>query len=183
MRSRQPVVMFAGGIGITPFLAYLESLARISAEKRPEVWLFYVNRDGAAHAFKRRIAALRETWPALYVFDCYRHPRPGVDVKGSTTTARAVSMRSSSATSSPPACALLSVRVRTDDEIHHRRSCRARRARVPHLQGSVPLAGATARRCVAVVHRDIRALGQDRAVDAATRQLAELRRRHWCGIA
>jgi ferredoxin-NADP reductase len=83
MRSRQPVVMFAGGIGITPFLAYLESLARdVAAEKRPEVWLFYVNRDGAAHAFKRRIAALRETWPALYVFDCYRHPRPGVDVKG-----------------------------------------------------------------------------------------------------
>jgi ferredoxin-NADP reductase len=83
LRSRQPVVMFAGGIGITPFISYLESLARDTAvKKRPEVWLFYANRHGAAHAFKQRIAALREEWPTLRVLDCYAHPRPGLDMAG-----------------------------------------------------------------------------------------------------
>jgi ferredoxin-NADP reductase len=83
MRSRQPVVMFAGGIGITPFMSYLESLAReTTVEKRPDVWLFYANRHGAAHAFKQRIAELRATWPALHVIDCYAHPRADIDRAG-----------------------------------------------------------------------------------------------------
>jgi len=83
MRSREPVVLFAGGIGITPFIAYLESLARDGdARRRPEVRLFYANRHGAAHAFKRRIRALRDAWPALRVVDCYAQPRAGADVAG-----------------------------------------------------------------------------------------------------
>ncbi|SAK66396.1 molybdopterin-dependent oxidoreductase [Caballeronia ptereochthonis] len=83
MRSRQPVVMFAGGIGITPFIAYLESLARVtSMNRRPEAWLFYANRHGASHAFRGRIGALREAWRGLHVFDCYAHPRMGEDVAG-----------------------------------------------------------------------------------------------------
>ncbi|WP_027214355.1 molybdopterin-dependent oxidoreductase [Burkholderia sp. WSM2232] len=83
MRSRLPVVMFAGGIGITPFIAYLESLAReFAAPDRPEVWLFHANRHGATHAFKHRIAGLRASWPTLRVLDCYAHPREGVDVAG-----------------------------------------------------------------------------------------------------
>jgi anaerobic selenocysteine-containing dehydrogenase/ferredoxin-NADP reductase len=83
MRSRQPVVMFAGGIGITPFISYLESLARDTAtNRRPEVWLFYANRHGAAHAYKQRIEALHQKWPALRVFDCYAHPRAELDVFG-----------------------------------------------------------------------------------------------------
>lgn len=83
LRSRQPVVMFAGGIGITPFISYLESLAAIEPlSRRPEVWLFYANRHGAAHAFRERIEALRAAWPGLHVFDCYAHPREGVDMAG-----------------------------------------------------------------------------------------------------
>jgi anaerobic selenocysteine-containing dehydrogenase/ferredoxin-NADP reductase len=83
MRSRQPVVMIAGGIGITPFISYLESLAHdTSAKNRPEMWLFYANRDGAAHAFKTRLAQLREQMPQLHVFDCYAQPRPNVDIAG-----------------------------------------------------------------------------------------------------
>lgn len=83
MRSRQPVVMFAGGIGITPFICYLESLASASAiSQRPETWLFYANRHGASHAFRRRIQALREAWPGLHVVDCYAHPRTGEDMPG-----------------------------------------------------------------------------------------------------
>ncbi|WP_322102252.1 molybdopterin-dependent oxidoreductase [Paraburkholderia sp. J41] len=83
LQSRQPVVMVAGGIGITPFVAYLESLAHGPAtRKRPEMWLFYANRDGAAHAFKARIRQLREAWPELHVFDCYAHPRPNADIAG-----------------------------------------------------------------------------------------------------
>lgn len=89
MRSRQPVVMFAGGIGITPFIAYLESLAAGLADegfrqnrRLPELWLFYANRHGAAHAFGERIVRLREILPTLRVIDCYAHPRAGVDIEG-----------------------------------------------------------------------------------------------------
>ncbi|BEU28486.1 molybdopterin-dependent oxidoreductase [Paraburkholderia sp. 22B1P] len=83
MRSRQPVVMFAGGIGITPFIAYLESLAAtVPVAKRPTAYLFYANRDGAAHAFRQRIGTLRDAWPGLHVFDCYSRPRAGIDTLG-----------------------------------------------------------------------------------------------------
>ncbi|WP_414449976.1 molybdopterin-dependent oxidoreductase [Burkholderia sp. 22PA0099] len=83
LHSRQPVVLFAGGIGITPFVSYLESLAQAGARRAlPEVWLFYANRHGAAHAFRQRIDALREALPTLRVIDCYAHPRPVIDIAG-----------------------------------------------------------------------------------------------------
>lgn len=75
LRSDLPVVLIAGGIGITPFLGYLESLAeRLSA--MPEVHLFYANRDGASHAFKDRLRALAARLPRLTLVEAYSRPRP-----------------------------------------------------------------------------------------------------------
>ena len=80
-RSRQPVVLFAGGIGITPFLCYLETLARRS--EAPDVWLFYANRSRRTQAFKRRIAALQQRLPSLKVVNCYAAPgEAGCDMSG-----------------------------------------------------------------------------------------------------
>ena len=79
--SRQPVVMLAGGIGITPFVSLLESLA--GGDAMPEVWLYGAHRHGSAHAFRRRIAQLALRLPRLHVVDHYSAPqsqdRPGVD--------------------------------------------------------------------------------------------------------
>ncbi|WAL84102.1 molybdopterin-dependent oxidoreductase [Pandoraea sp. XJJ-1] len=84
LRSRQPVVCFAGGIGITPFLCYLESLAE-QAERAPlplpDVWLHYANRNGATHAFRDRLAALAQRLSNVRVFNYYDAPREA-DVLG-----------------------------------------------------------------------------------------------------
>ncbi|WP_241299704.1 molybdopterin-dependent oxidoreductase [Burkholderia stabilis] len=72
--SKQPIVMFAGGIGITPFLSYLESI-RDLGDQAPESHLFYANLNSLTHAFRERIGALRQCLPRLEVVDCYNQPR------------------------------------------------------------------------------------------------------------
>lgn len=75
LRSDLPVVLLAGGIGITPFLGYLERLAeRPSA--MPEVHLYYANRDGAGQAFRERLRLLAASLPRLTLVESYSRPRP-----------------------------------------------------------------------------------------------------------
>ncbi|WP_334067502.1 molybdopterin-dependent oxidoreductase [Burkholderia cepacia] len=79
--SRQPVVMFAGGIGITPFISYLESI-RDQADRAPESRLFYANLNSTTHAFRERIETLKRRLPTLEVVNCYNQPHdetPGHD--------------------------------------------------------------------------------------------------------
>ncbi|WP_133646304.1 molybdopterin-dependent oxidoreductase [Paraburkholderia flava] len=73
VRSRRPVVCFAGGIGITPFLCYLESL--VGGNAAPEVWLHHANRHGGTHAFRDRLATLAATLPNVHIVDYYDAPR------------------------------------------------------------------------------------------------------------
>ncbi|VVD63112.1 ferredoxin:oxidoreductase FAD/NAD(P)-binding protein [Pandoraea aquatica] len=70
--SRQPVVMFAGGIGITPFMSYLESVRGLP--NAPEMVLFYANLNSATHAFRDRISELSRELPTLRVVNCYNRP-------------------------------------------------------------------------------------------------------------
>ncbi|MGO4327664.1 molybdopterin-dependent oxidoreductase [Cupriavidus sp. 2TAF22] len=93
VRSRRPLVLLAGGIGITPFISLLESLAAASDPghpvdpvdpvDRPRILLLYANQNGQAHAFRSRIRALRECITGLEVIDFYDRPdacdRPGID--------------------------------------------------------------------------------------------------------
>ena len=72
-KSRQPIVMFAGGIGITPFISYLESIKH-PGEDAPPCWLFYANLNSRTHAFRQRIAELKEMLPLLTVVNCYAQP-------------------------------------------------------------------------------------------------------------
>ncbi|VWD51543.1 molybdopterin oxidoreductase [Burkholderia lata] len=71
--SKQPVVMFAGGIGITPFISYLESI-RDRGAQAPESKLFYANQNSRTHAFRERIEILKQRLPKLEVVNCYNHP-------------------------------------------------------------------------------------------------------------
>lgn len=70
-----PVVLIAGGIGITPFLSYLESLAHDGAA--PEVVLHYANQNSRSHAFKSRLRELDERLARLTVINYYETPLIG----------------------------------------------------------------------------------------------------------
>lgn len=79
-----PIVLVAAGIGITPFLSYLETAAE-GGSSAPEIVLHYGNRDASTHAFGERIAALQRRIPQLRVVD--HHSRgPGAQ-RGRTTAA------------------------------------------------------------------------------------------------
>jgi anaerobic selenocysteine-containing dehydrogenase/ferredoxin-NADP reductase len=69
-KLRQPVVMFAGGIGITPFICYLESIQHLGA-RAPEAWLFYANLNSRTHAFRKRLQSLKDALPTLRIVNCY----------------------------------------------------------------------------------------------------------------
>ncbi|ROO24427.1 ferredoxin [Salinisphaera orenii MK-B5] len=82
-RHDAPIVLIAGGIGITPFLSLLETLAASDDDAMPEIHLVYANRHGASHAFAARLRALQARLPRLNVSDLYSAPRatdePGRD--------------------------------------------------------------------------------------------------------
>ncbi|RJQ81257.1 molybdopterin dinucleotide-binding protein [Pseudonocardiaceae bacterium YIM PH 21723] len=77
-----PVVLVAAGIGITPFLGYLETLAARGGTV-PRLVLHYGSRDSSTHAFADRIRALAGKLDRLTVVDHYSRPssldRPGHD--------------------------------------------------------------------------------------------------------
>jgi anaerobic selenocysteine-containing dehydrogenase/ferredoxin-NADP reductase len=71
----RPLVLMAGGIGITPFISLLESLARAPvAAQAPDVLLLYANQNGNSHAFRDRIHALLSRLPTLSVVNYYDRP-------------------------------------------------------------------------------------------------------------
>ncbi|MBX7470305.1 molybdopterin-dependent oxidoreductase [Streptomyces sp. MAG02] len=70
-----PVVLVAGGIGITPFLSYLETLAARGGTV-PEVVLHYGNANSADHPFRARIRELASRIPQLTVLNHYTTPAP-----------------------------------------------------------------------------------------------------------
>lgn len=81
LHTGRPLVLLAGGIGITPFVCLLESLASLADP--PKILLLYANQNSLAHAFRSRIRALRQTLRGLEVIDFYDRPAecdvPGVD--------------------------------------------------------------------------------------------------------
>ena len=65
-----PIVLVAGGIGITPLLSFLETAAERGC-RAPQIVLHHGNRDSSSHAFRDRIAALQRRIPQLRVVDHY----------------------------------------------------------------------------------------------------------------
>jgi ferredoxin-NADP reductase len=73
-----PVVLLAGGIGITPLLAILNTLAQRGDPR--EVWLFYGVRNGSEQIMKGHLRALRQTHPRLHLHLCYSDPSEGEEL-------------------------------------------------------------------------------------------------------
>ncbi len=74
-----PVVLIAGGIGITPLLCMLRS--GLAAEPNRAVHLYYGVRQGAEHCFAKELEALARQHPNFHSHVVYSQPGPN-DVIG-----------------------------------------------------------------------------------------------------
>lgn len=75
-----PIVLIGGGIGITPMLSILNTIAE-SGSKR-DVWLFYGVRNGNEHIMKEHLQMLAAEHNNFHLHVCYSAPNES-DVTGS----------------------------------------------------------------------------------------------------
>jgi ferredoxin-NADP reductase/ferredoxin len=77
--SRAPVLLISAGIGATPALAMLHTLAQERSERA--IWWLYGARRGSEHPFAAEARALLAALPHAHTHICYSRPGPG-DVTG-----------------------------------------------------------------------------------------------------
>jgi ferredoxin-NADP reductase len=70
--ATEPIVLIGGGIGVTPLMAMLESVAH--AGRRRDVYSLFGFRNSAEHPFKARLAQLAEDRPEFHIQVCYSAP-------------------------------------------------------------------------------------------------------------
>jgi ferredoxin-NADP reductase/MOSC domain-containing protein YiiM len=70
-----PVVLLSAGIGATPVLAMLHSLAMDSASSRRQIWWLYGARNGAEHPFAAEARQLLDALPQSHSFIAYSQPQ------------------------------------------------------------------------------------------------------------
>jgi ferredoxin-NADP reductase len=75
-----PVVMIAGGIGITPILSMLKSVARENPGR--QVWFFYGVNGKDEHSFSGELNELKERYSNFHITTFYTKTLPG-DITGS----------------------------------------------------------------------------------------------------
>lgn len=77
----RPVVLLSAGVGATPVLAMLHTLAAESSNR--EIWWVYGTRDGSDHPFLQEARSLIQVLPRARIYVRYSQPRPedrvGVD--------------------------------------------------------------------------------------------------------
>jgi len=71
-QTYRPLVLVAGGIGITPMLAMLNSI--VEDGRGRETWLFYGVRDHRDHVMRRELEQLAERHPFLRLHVSYSRP-------------------------------------------------------------------------------------------------------------
>ena len=69
-----PVVLLAGGIGITPLLSMIDYV--IARQPTRQVVLFYGSRNGADHTFKSYLAQVQEQFKNIFIVNVYSDPKP-----------------------------------------------------------------------------------------------------------
>ena len=72
--DNKPVVMLSAGIGATPVLSMLHSLAIGSAGLRREIWWCYGARNGREHPFAAEVRGLLADLPHSHSFIAYSNP-------------------------------------------------------------------------------------------------------------
>ena len=79
MAKTNPVVLIAGGVGVTPMLSMAQAIAA-SGSKR-EAWFFFGVRNGREHIHKAELEELAARHENIHLQVCYSKPGPG-DVRG-----------------------------------------------------------------------------------------------------
>ncbi|MDH3581285.1 MAG: 2Fe-2S iron-sulfur cluster-binding protein [Hyphomicrobiales bacterium] len=74
MASEKPVILIAGGIGITPILSMLDWLYATGSQR--EIWVFYGVRNRNEHAMQDYLTALSDAMPNLRMLVAYSQPTP-----------------------------------------------------------------------------------------------------------
>ena len=69
-----PLVLLSAGIGLTPVLAMLHSLAANGTDSTREIWWCYGARDGREHPFAAEARALLNSLPHSHAFVVYSKP-------------------------------------------------------------------------------------------------------------
>lgn len=80
MAEHGPIVLIGGGIGITPMISMLRSVA-LSGSKR-ETWLFYGTRDKREVVQPEHLRELEDAHENIHVRFCFSDPRDGIDIPG-----------------------------------------------------------------------------------------------------
>ncbi len=79
--AKRPVVLIAGGVGITPLASMLNWI--VANQPKRQVWLFFGVRNRGDHIMYDHLKQLRETCPNVRVITFYsrpsRHCRVGID--------------------------------------------------------------------------------------------------------
>jgi uncharacterized protein len=70
--SNRPVVLIAGGIGLTPMMSMLNTSLQVKSSQ--EIWLFYGVRNSADHVMKEHLESLAEEHPNFRLQICYSKP-------------------------------------------------------------------------------------------------------------
>jgi hypothetical protein len=71
-QHHRPVVLIGGGIGITPVLSILNSIAESGSSR--EAWFFYGVRNGREHIMKNHLQNLAKTHANIHLHVCYSQP-------------------------------------------------------------------------------------------------------------
>jgi uncharacterized protein len=67
-----PLVLIAGGIGITPMLSIINSLLEQKSER--EIWLFYGVRNGLEVIMHKTLLVMAQNHPGFHLHLCYSRP-------------------------------------------------------------------------------------------------------------
>jgi len=73
-RGTSPIVLIAGGIGITPMMSMLNDTLVHDAGR--EVWLFYGVGNSSEQALKKDLETLAARYPNFHLHVCYSRPLP-----------------------------------------------------------------------------------------------------------
>ena len=74
-----PIVLIAGGIGITPMLSFLNTVLERGIER--EIWLYYGVRNGREHIMKEHLQMLASRHDNFHLHVCYSAPDES-DIEG-----------------------------------------------------------------------------------------------------